>query len=250
MIYGNPLIFGAKGGGSDTYAFIIAAYPAGSTCTASDGTTTLTAPDTSGSWVCKVPNAGTWTVTATDGTDTVSTAVTITTEGQRESVTLSFTLYLIKDGRFVSGNYTHVISGYTGVTVTENYNNLGCLLMYSDGSDSNRRTSLHFTPQMIFPNYRYLVCDFQTSGMVYPGPIPAFGLTDAPITSGAVSPTWVVYKQIQDATSTSLSARQAMFLDVSGVTGSHFVDIVTASTINVPRDFRCFNFYLSTEVPA
>lgn len=37
-------------------------YPAGSTCTATDGVTTLTAPDTSGTWDCVVPNVGMWTV--------------------------------------------------------------------------------------------------------------------------------------------------------------------------------------------
>lgn len=42
-------------------------YPSGSTCTCSDGTTTLSAPDTSGTWACIVPNAGTWTAAATDG---------------------------------------------------------------------------------------------------------------------------------------------------------------------------------------
>ena len=92
------MVGGGSGGGSDTYAFIVVTYPAGSTCTASDGTTTLTAPDTSGSWVCKVPNAGTWTVTSTNGTDTATANVSITTEGQSESVELSYALYLIKDG--------------------------------------------------------------------------------------------------------------------------------------------------------
>lgn len=42
-------------------------YPAGSTCTATDGVTTLTAPDTSGTWECIVPNAGTWTVSLDSG---------------------------------------------------------------------------------------------------------------------------------------------------------------------------------------
>lgn len=42
-------------------------YPAGLTCTATDGSTTLTAPDTSGTWACVVPNAGTWTVTLSNG---------------------------------------------------------------------------------------------------------------------------------------------------------------------------------------
>lgn len=71
-------------------------YPAGSTCTCSDGTTTLTAPDTSGTWVCTVPNAGTWTVTSTSETETDSKAVTITTDGQSTSVELSYALFLFK----------------------------------------------------------------------------------------------------------------------------------------------------------
>lgn len=71
-------------------------YPSGSTCTCSDGTTTLSAPDTSGTWACIVPNAGTWTVTSTSGTETDSKAVTITTDGQSTSVELSYALFLFK----------------------------------------------------------------------------------------------------------------------------------------------------------
>lgn len=71
-------------------------YPAGSTCTCSEGTTTLSAPDTSGTWACIVPNAGTWTATSTSGTETDSKAVTITTDGQSTSVELSYALFLFK----------------------------------------------------------------------------------------------------------------------------------------------------------
>lgn len=71
-------------------------YPAGSTCTCSDGTTTLSAPDTSGTWACIVPNAGTWTATSTSETETDSKAVTITTDGQSTSVELSYALFLFK----------------------------------------------------------------------------------------------------------------------------------------------------------
>ena len=71
-------------------------YPSGSTCTCSDGTTTLSAPDTSGTWACIVPNAGTWTATSTSETETDSKAVTITTDGQSTSVELSYALFLFK----------------------------------------------------------------------------------------------------------------------------------------------------------
>lgn len=53
-------------------------YPEGSTCTATDGVTTLTAPDTSGTWDCVVPNAAVWTVSLDSGfTETVD----VTTSG-------------------------------------------------------------------------------------------------------------------------------------------------------------------------
>ena len=103
------MVGGGGGGGSDTYAFIVVTYPAGSTCTATDGTTTLTAPDTSGNWVCKVPNAGTWTVFCTNGTDTASTTVVISTEGQSVSVTLSYW----DGGLYVNGDeYTGITGGW------------------------------------------------------------------------------------------------------------------------------------------
>lgn len=73
-------------------------YPAGSTCTCSDGTTTLSAPDTSGTWACTIPNAGTWTVTSTSGTESDSKAVSVTTDGQSISVELSYATYLYNLG--------------------------------------------------------------------------------------------------------------------------------------------------------
>ena len=74
-------------------ATIHVTYPAGSTCTATDGTTTLTAPDTSGTWDCVVPNAGTWTLGYNGHPiDTVE----ITTNGQAETISLG--LYLFKAG--------------------------------------------------------------------------------------------------------------------------------------------------------
>lgn len=85
-------------------------YPTGSTCTCSDGTTTLSAPDTSGTWACIVPNAGTWTVSSTDGDKSKSTDVVINTNGQTESVTLLYITYLFKDGE----TYDSLTGGWNG----------------------------------------------------------------------------------------------------------------------------------------
>ena len=78
-------------------ATINVTYPAGAICTASDGTTTLTAPDTSGTWTCIVGNAGTWTVTAADGEQSSSVAVDVTEEAAY-SAHLTFNLQIVRDG--------------------------------------------------------------------------------------------------------------------------------------------------------
>lgn len=79
-------------------ATIAVTYPAGSTCTCVNGSTTLTAVGTTGSYTFTVPNSGTWTVSCTDGTDTASESVSITADGQSKSVTLSYTFYLYDTG--------------------------------------------------------------------------------------------------------------------------------------------------------
>lgn len=105
-------------------ATINVTYPAGSTCTVTDGTTTLTAPNTSGTWACAVPNAGTWTITAMKGSQSKSTNVSITTNGQSISVTLAYQVVLFDGTSFhdeltggwnksndkctVSGGYLHI----------------------------------------------------------------------------------------------------------------------------------------------
>lgn len=79
-------------------ATISVTYPAGSTCTCSDGKTTLKAPNTTGTWKCVVPNVGTWTVSCTDGNDTAEKFVSITTEGQSESIVLSYNFVIVDNG--------------------------------------------------------------------------------------------------------------------------------------------------------
>ena len=136
-------------------ATISITYPAGSTCKAThtDGTV-LNAPDTSGTWACVVPKSGTWTILAEDTSagKSKSVDVSITTDGQSESVTLAYELVLFSGGAVVpwskydqdSGNVTigstisfgttHVYKGaYTTnkIDVT-NYNTLYCVGTVTD----------------------------------------------------------------------------------------------------------------------
>lgn len=123
------LVFNMVGGGSgggDVFAFILATYPADSTCSATNGTTTLSASDTSGFFVFKIPTPAsvpeTWTVTSTDGTDTATAYVVISTEGQSESVTLVYWQGEI----YKNGNqYTSVTGGFQTFKIASNVAALG-----------------------------------------------------------------------------------------------------------------------------
>lgn len=117
-------------------ATITVTYPAGSTCTCSDGTTTLTAADTTGSYTFTVPNAGTWTVTSTDGSSTKSETVEITTSGQNGSVELSYKLYLVDGVNDCTSNWTcvDVIGKDTTATGTPTLANENGVMIASQGN--------------------------------------------------------------------------------------------------------------------
>ena len=84
------------GGGVVTtaWAYIAVTYPAGSTCTATNGTTTLTAQGTSGLYVFQIPEPTTtpetWTVSCTNGTRTSTAQVEISTQYSAATVSLSY----------------------------------------------------------------------------------------------------------------------------------------------------------------
>lgn len=82
-----PLINHA-GGGSSFAAVIQVTYNPGAVCTCTKGSTTLTAPDTSGSVNFKVKSKGTWTITVELGGNTETKEVSIITDGQVESLTV------------------------------------------------------------------------------------------------------------------------------------------------------------------
>lgn len=101
-------------------AYINVTYPSGSTCTCTDGTTTLKAPNTTGTWKCTVPNTGTWTVKSTSGSNSASQSVSITASGQSKTATLSYTEYLYKSGEVyssVTGGWTNSDYKHSGSTL-------------------------------------------------------------------------------------------------------------------------------------
>lgn len=111
-------------------ATISITYPEGSVCTCSDGVTTLTAPDTSGVWECIVSNAGTWTISCTDGNDSTDEVVEITSDGQSESIMLGYN-YAITGGQAKYELFTKNWKSST-TTLTQNADSYQIVLSGTD----------------------------------------------------------------------------------------------------------------------
>ena len=136
-------------------------YPAGSTCTCTDGSTTLTAPNTSGTWACVVPNAGTWTVSSTSGTESDSKAIAITTDGQSTSVELSYALFLFKPNDACED----VTGGWSVDTTAESVTYGDELVIKSVNYYNGTRTEeVHTNNQIDMTAYRTLQATCKASG--------------------------------------------------------------------------------------
>ena len=138
---GSCFITRRGGSTSKAYAAIGVTYPTGSTCTCTDGAKTLTAKDTSGKAIFVIPSAGTWTVTAVSGSKSTSKAVSITAEGQVETVTLIFELILFDggDNTGVTGGWAYTItnSGYGSDDVRRDNLTVGTTLYWLPGRGWN-----------------------------------------------------------------------------------------------------------------
>lgn len=126
---GEAFITRRGGSSAKVYAVIGVTYPTGSTCTCTDGVKTLTAKDTTGKALFVIPTAGTWTVTAVSGSKSTSKTVSITAEGQVETVTLMFETILWEAGSdqntsltggFAVNDTNYVTVGDSTVTITGN----------------------------------------------------------------------------------------------------------------------------------
>lgn len=115
---------------ADPYAIIGVTYPSESICTCTNGTLTLTAKGTGGKAMFVIPSAGTWTVKAVKGSQSASRAVSITFEGQVETVELPFARLIFKNGVFTEVTGASRLS-YGEVSIQD-----GCI--YYNNSDTNQ----------------------------------------------------------------------------------------------------------------
>ncbi len=214
------MIYVMSGGGTKLFAAIGVTYPAGSTLTCTNGTKTLTAKNTSGQWVFAIPETGTWTVTATQGTSTKSQSVSITKEGQFESVTLSYSLVLYNNGvsavpfigkkspnnNYGSASFDVTNGAYLGISVDSGYEGTSAAYISTEAAvDITNYSTLTFTLDKV-----------ERGGTV--------GLSAEPLT---------------DVFSASLNVTAAgeAVLDVSAITGAYYINMYVrrGSTGTEPR---------------
>ena len=187
-------------------------YPAGSACTCSDGTTALSAPDTSGTWACIVPNTGTWTASCTNGEDSTGKTVAITADGQTENVALSYTLVLYeKNGETVAWSYKAYDYSVPSVNMTLD------TLQSQYGEGNARRPTLYTTVKHDISSYDTLYGSFDMSG----GGEIYLGILSSPPTDGSeVEKVGFVSRAEGNG-----AGNVNLTLDISSFTGEYYIAV-------------------------
>lgn len=198
------------------YAVIGVTYPEGSVCTCSNGSVTLTAKDTTGKALFVIPSAGTWTVKAVNGNKSASKAVSITAEGQVETVELVYEFFIFKNGSGLMSGYSVAGSG----------GNVSNDSISWSGSSSDGGISMYIKPAVALNNYTKLCVDFECSynwggdyGM-------GFGVgTDAAASTTINNTNWTAKVT---STAQGAIARNTVQCDISALTDSEYIKIVGA----------------------
>lgn len=198
-------------------ATINVTYPAGSICTATDGVTTLAAPDTSGTWDCVVPNAGTWTVAAktSDEAHIARQQVSITSSGQMASVSLSYNL-MIYDSGTINSNIGLTTDGYTY-------------------SGQNEKTVTFGSASIDFPN------DTNVVGTTSAVDVTNYSTLRVTMKSGNTSNTtqpWCALCKEKTTTGSNLISRTSAGsadkitkkIDISSLSGSYYIVVASSSS--------------------
>ena len=206
----GEVITGTMAGG-DIFAVIGVTYPAGSTCTCTNGTKTLTAKGTSGTAIFNVPSTGTWTVTATNGDKTASKSVSVTAEGQTENVTLAYEYVLYEAGtEYVTFTENKPLSYGTISWGTKNVT-----IELPSNTGGYYTTTFVNTSKIDLSNYSHLKCTLSSLDIESTSSFHCFQLG----VSSASSPGWGsnMIASVNLGNSKNSSAKQTVDVDISNV---------------------------------
>ena len=141
----NVLGISSATGDPSSNMAIVVSYPAGSTCSCTNGSKTFQSKDTAGACVFYLPTAGNWTVSCTDGSESTSTVCNVVS-GERRKIKLSYRTYIMQNGTLV-GAYS-IVRPATGETAIYTAGS-GIALSLSDAYNSSFRVE----PTIDFTNY-------------------------------------------------------------------------------------------------
>lgn len=215
---GEAFITRRGGSGNKVFAVIGATYPAGSICTCSNGSKTLTTKDTSGRAMFVIPSAGTWTVTAVSGSKSTSKTVSITAEGQVETVTLMYGLYIFKNGSGLTSGYSIKSNSIISAPTVS-----GDTISWS-GDSSSGGVAFYIDPAVALSGYTKLCVDFECSYNYGGNYGMGFGVgTDAATSLMITNTSWTAKVT---STAQGIIARNTVQCDISALTDSEYIKIV------------------------
>ena len=188
-------------------------YPAGLTCTATDGTTTLTAPDTSGTWACTVNKAGTWTISAGDW----SADVVMATSGKTETVRLA--RWIVKNGVPTDIGFATTLFNSTGFTITQG-SGFVTLKTTKDNCAALSDAMVDIT------DAKTVIADIDAVSVSTGSSYPVFKGNGVVLTNAAnVSGLQPALNAIKYNAVSTKTGRQTVSIDVGGITGSFYAGI-------------------------
>lgn len=202
-------------------ATIHVVYPAGLACTATDGVTTLTAPDTSGTWACIVPNAGTWAIMAGDW----SAEAIMTTSGQTETVRVA--RWIVKNGVPTDIGYSTLLVSQYPVTIThaDGYLNLN---NQSGGSGVVSDVKVDISAA------KMIVADVNIIAVTSGGNYANFkGVGLALSADKGYAYTSAANQGIKSVKLSTKTGRQTMKLDVENITGDWYIGFCLQQKNNI-----------------
>ena len=238
---------GSGGGISANAAVLEVTAPAGSSVTITNGSTSKSL-DSNKSHVSSADSSlavyvfsisqsqfGTWSITATRETESAESSITINAVALYE-ITISYILWLIKDGQFVAqasragGDYMTEQSG-------------GYVQLHSSAASQTYATG--YFSNIDVTAYNRIYFDGSVRGHYASGQCPAYGIISS-VKSGANCSTFTASKVLLSATSTSLTTRGTTYLDISNISGEQTIGFTEAgSSYPTQGDVCCYNFYLS-----
>ena len=194
-------------------ATIAVTYPANSTCTCSDGTTTFTdsnTEETEKTVIFTVPNTGNWVISCTDGTESTSETVSITVDGQTAAVKLTYFDGTIYDAGTINVEMEMISSPASEYSVT--YNASSLTFKYGGGQAAG------------FLSAKVDVTDYSTLKVSHKGNNSGAGLGHV-----AINDTNTVAYGSQPEAKTAFNHMNSnvntVELDISNFTGEYYVGI-------------------------